>query len=53
MRPTTDLQRRVAPFKVQADFAPAGDQPAAIDELERRITDGESDVVVLGATGTD
>ena len=52
MRPTTDLQRRVAPFKVQADFAPAGDQPAAIDELERRITDGESDVVVLGATGT-
>ncbi|NMD45603.1 MAG: DEAD/DEAH box helicase family protein, partial [Propionibacterium sp.] len=52
MRPTTDLQRRVAPFKVQADFVPAGDQPAAIDELERRVTAGESDVVVLGATGT-
>ena len=52
MRPTTDLQRRVAPFKVQAEFVPSGDQPAAIDALERRINAGESDVVVLGATGT-
>lgn len=52
MRPTTDLQRRVAPFRVQADFVPAGDQPAAIDALEQRISAGESDVVVLGATGT-
>ena len=31
---------------------PAGDQPAAIDELERRIRAGEQDVVLLGATGT-
>lgn len=31
---------------------PAGDQPAAIEELERRITAGEPDVVLLGATGT-
>ncbi|MFT3861665.1 excinuclease ABC subunit UvrB [Micropruina sp.] len=52
MRPTTDLQRRVAPFRVQADFEPSGDQPAAIDALEQRVTAGESDVVVLGATGT-
>ncbi|MDQ3763273.1 MAG: excinuclease ABC subunit UvrB [Actinomycetota bacterium] len=35
-----------------SDYAPAGDQPAAIDELERRITAGERDVVLLGATGT-
>jgi excinuclease ABC subunit B len=35
-----------------SDYAPAGDQPAAIDELERRITGGERDVVLLGATGT-
>ena len=42
----------MAPFKVVADFEPAGDQPAAIDELERRITSGEQDVVLLGATGT-
>ncbi len=52
MRPVTDLKRRVAPFRMQADFDPAGDQPAAIDELERRIRAGEDDVVLLGATGT-
>jgi excinuclease ABC subunit B len=48
----TDVQRRVAPFRVVADFEPAGDQPAAIVELEQRIEAGEQDVVLLGATGT-
>ncbi len=52
MRPTTDLQRRVAPFRVESDFQPAGDQPAAIDELERRVRAGETNTVLLGATGT-
>ena len=52
VRPTTDLERRVAPFKVVSDFSPAGDQPTAIDDLERRIREGERDVVLLGATGT-
>ncbi|MGA4508563.1 excinuclease ABC subunit UvrB [Propionibacteriaceae bacterium G1746] len=52
MRPVGDIQRRVAPFTVVSDFDPAGDQPAAIDELERRINAGEQDVVLLGATGT-
>src|SRR6476659_3732007 len=52
MRPIEDLQRAVAPFKVESDFAPSGDQPQAIDELEERITRGEQDVVLLGATGT-
>ena len=52
MRPASDLQRRLAPFKVQADFEPAGDQPAAIDDLEARLRAGENDVVLLGATGT-
>ena len=52
MRPVTDLKRRVAPFTVVSDFEPAGDQPAAIAELARRITTGEQDVVLLGATGT-
>jgi excinuclease ABC subunit B len=37
---------------VVSDFAPSGDQPQAIDELEYRITAGEKDVVLLGATGT-
>jgi len=52
MRPVTDLERRVAPFHVRSPFQPAGDQPAAIDELQRRIETGERDVVLLGATGT-
>jgi excinuclease ABC subunit B len=52
MRPITDLQRTVAPFKVESDFSPSGDQPTAIAELERRIHDGEQDMVLLGATGT-
>ena len=42
----------VAPLKVVSDFDPAGDQPAAIADLERRINAGEQDVVLLGATGT-
>ena len=48
----TDVQRRLAPFKVVSDFDPAGDQPAAIDDLERRLTAGQQNVVLLGATGT-
>ena len=46
------LERRFSPFDVVSDYTPAGDQPAAIDELERRIKAGEQDVVLLGATGT-
>src|SRR3982751_5891383 len=52
MRPVTDLERRVAPFKVVSDYQPSGDQPAAIAEITRRINAGEQDVVLLGATGT-
>ena len=52
MRPITDLERRVAPFEVVSDFQPAGDQPAAIEEIAERIRAGEKDVVLLGATGT-
>ncbi len=51
-RPITDLQRTVAPFEVISEFVPAGDQPAAIDEIERRLIKGEQGVVLLGATGT-
>jgi len=52
VRPVTDVQRKVRPFQVVTDMTPSGDQPAAIDELERRIKAGEKDVVLLGATGT-
>ena len=51
-RPITDLERTVAPFEVISDYVPAGDQPAAIAEIERRIKAGEKNVVLLGATGT-
>ncbi|MBV9162685.1 MAG: excinuclease ABC subunit UvrB [Pseudonocardiales bacterium] len=51
-RPLGTTSRALGRFQVVSDYAPAGDQPAAIDELERRITAGERDVVLLGATGT-
>ncbi|MEU0182530.1 excinuclease ABC subunit UvrB [Streptomyces sp. NPDC006207] len=52
MRPVSDIERSVAPFEVVSPFQPSGDQPTAIDDLERRIRAGENDVVLLGATGT-
>jgi excinuclease ABC subunit B len=39
-------------FEVVSDFQPSGDQPTAIDELERAVTEGQRDTVLLGATGT-
>jgi excinuclease ABC subunit B len=52
VRPVTDLQRRVAPFEVVTEMVPAGDQPQAIAAMEKRISAGEKDTVLLGATGT-
>jgi excinuclease ABC subunit B len=48
MEPT----RAVHPFEVVSEYTPSGDQPAAIAELAGRITAGETDIVLLGATGT-
>jgi excinuclease ABC subunit B len=44
--------RSVRPFEVISEYMPSGDQPAAITELAHRINAGETDVVLLGATGT-
>jgi excinuclease ABC subunit B len=52
VRPVTDLQRSVAPFRVITDMTPAGDQPAAIADIVRRIQSDDKDTVLLGATGT-
>ena len=52
MRPVSDLQRRVAPFRVITEMVPAGDQPRAISEMEQRVRAGARDTVLLGATGT-
>ncbi|MFT4284444.1 MAG: excinuclease ABC subunit UvrB [Protaetiibacter sp.] len=48
MQPT----RSVRPFEVISEYTPSGDQPAAIAELAHRVQAGESDIVLLGATGT-
>src|SRR6201991_4023594 len=49
---TLDIPRTDRRFEVVSDFKPAGDQPAAIDELERRVRQGARHSVLLGATGT-
>jgi excinuclease ABC subunit B len=51
-RPVGDVPRTGGRFRMRASYQPAGDQPAAIDDLERRIGAGEPDIVLLGATGT-
>ena len=52
MRPITDLERKVAPFEVVSSYQPSGDQPRAIDQLERSVRANDKNVVLLGATGT-
>ncbi|WP_159625377.1 MULTISPECIES: excinuclease ABC subunit UvrB [Actinomyces] len=52
MRPVTDLRRTDKPFEVVSQYTPSGDQPTAINELAERLSAGEKDIVLLGATGT-
>ena len=47
------VTRQNKPFEVISPYTPSGDQPKAIRELAARIRDGEQDVVLMGATGTD
>ena len=47
-----DATRAFRPFEVVSEYTPSGDQPKALYQLESRIRAGESDVVLLGATGT-
>lgn len=51
-RPIGEIERAPAEFTVVSEYEPAGDQPTAIADLERRLKTGERDVVLLGATGT-
>jgi excinuclease ABC subunit B len=39
-------------FRLKADWAPAGDQPQAIDKLVQGLTDGLSHQTLLGVTGS-
>jgi excinuclease ABC subunit B len=52
MRVDSDIVPKAGRFEVVSDFRPSGDQPAAIEDLERRLRAGQKDVVLLGATGT-
>ena len=51
-RPVGEIERTGRAFEVVSEYEPAGDQPTAIAELDRRLNDGERDVVLMGATGT-
>ena len=51
-RPVGEVERSDAKFEVISEYQPAGDQPAAIAELDERLNRGERDVVLMGATGT-
>lgn len=51
-RPVGEVERKSGEFEVISDYEPAGDQPTAIRELDERLSRGERDVVLLGATGT-
>jgi len=39
-------------FQIESPYAPAGDQPAAIEALVRRLREGEKHNVLLGVTGS-
>lgn len=47
-----EVERTPGKFQVVSEYQPAGDQPAAIKELDERLNRNERDVVLMGATGT-
>ncbi|GGM59965.1 excinuclease ABC subunit UvrB [Dactylosporangium sucinum] len=47
-----DIPRLDRRFEVVSEYRPSGDQPAAIEELARRVRGGNRHTVLLGATGT-
>src|ERR1700693_4862715 len=47
--PQVDIKK---PFRLHSEFAPAGDQPQAIDELCEGLERGDREQVLLGVTGS-
>jgi excinuclease ABC subunit B len=47
-----DIPRLDGRFEVVSEYTPSGDQPTAIDDLERRVRRGDRHTVLMGATGT-
>ena len=50
MTASADLQPGV--FELVAPYAPAGDQPTAIDALARGVAEGRAEQVLMGVTGS-
>jgi len=46
------LQFPDSPFRLHQPFAPAGDQPAAIEKLNEGLNDGLAYQTLLGVTGS-
>src|SRR5438309_1740961 len=42
----------VPAFELKASFAPAGDQPKAVEQLDRGLRDGLREQILLGVTGS-
>ena len=51
-RPDRPAGRKHIPFRLETQYTPAGDQPAAIKELVATAATGERDQVLLGVTGS-
>ena len=49
---THPRQQDAAPFRLQSEYAPAGDQPEAIRQLVEGIEDGLKHQTLLGVTGS-
>ncbi|MEF8843500.1 MAG: DEAD/DEAH box helicase family protein, partial [Haloarculaceae archaeon] len=49
---TPDRPEAERPFRVDAPFDPAGDQPAAIERLSEGFIDGVDEQTLLGVTGS-
>ena len=52
VRTSTDIRPSRGRFRVVSEYEPAGDQPTAIKALAERVNAGDTDTVLLGATGT-
>ena len=52
MRVKTDIVPTTGKFEVVSEFEPSGDQPAAIEAIDKKLRNGDENVVLLGATGT-
>jgi len=46
------MDKRSAPFKINTEMSPKGDQPAAIERLIKGARNGEKHQVLLGVTGS-